>query len=124
MSSPNGRCFSFDDRANGYARGEGFAVIVLKRVADAISNGDTLRAVIRSTGTNQNGHGKSGLTRPSKGAQESLIRETYQKASLRMDLTRFVEAHGTGTPVGDPIEIDAISAAFHSKKKPKDPLIM
>lgn len=91
--SPDSRCYSFDDRANGYARGEGCGIVVLKRVADAIRDGDTIRAVIRSTGSNQNGH-TPGITQPSRDAQISLIQETYQKAGLDFATTRFFEAHG------------------------------
>lgn len=97
--SPSSRCFSFDHRANGYARGEGFGIVVLKRVSDAIEQNDTIRAVIRATGSNQDGR-TPGITQPSKVAQEQLIRDVYQKAGLSRHLTRYFEAHGTGTPVG------------------------
>ena len=98
--SHDSRCFSFDERANGYGRGEGTAVLVLKRVTDAIKDGDTIRAVIRSTGSNQDGR-TPGITQPNKNAQELLIRETYEKAGLDMHTTQYVEAHGTGTPVSE-----------------------
>lgn len=91
--SPDSRCYSFDDRANGYARGEGFGVVVLKRFCDAVRDGDTIRAVIRSTGSNQDGR-TPGMTQPSRTAQETLIRETYEKAGLDPQFTRFFEAHG------------------------------
>ena len=91
--SRDSRCYSFDHRANGYARGEGFGVVVLKRVTDAIRDGDTIRAVIRSTGSNQDGK-TPGITLPSKDAQTRLIKETYQKAALDMRMTNFFEAHG------------------------------
>lgn len=97
--SRNSRCFSFDHRANGYARGEGFGMVVLKRVSDAIVQHDTIRAVIRATGSNQDGR-TPGITQPSKAAQEQLIRDVYQKGGLSRHLTRYIEAHGTGTPVG------------------------
>lgn len=77
--------------------------MVLKRVSDAIRDGDTIRGVIRSTGSNQNGH-TSGITLPSNTAQERLIRDTYRKAGLSMEPTRFFEAHGTGTLVGDVLQ--------------------
>lgn len=92
--SHDSRCYSFDHRANGYARGEGFGVVVLKRVADAIRDGDTIRAVIRSTGSNQDGNTPS-ITLPSKDAQARLINETYQKAGLDKQMTNFFEAHGS-----------------------------
>jgi acyl transferase domain-containing protein len=93
--SKDSRCYSFDNRANGYARGDGFGVLVIKPLADAIRSGDTIRAVIRSSASNQDGK-TPGITQPSKESQEQLIRETYQKASLDMGITRYIEAHGTG----------------------------
>lgn len=91
--SHDSRSYSFDHRANGYGRGEGFGVIVIKSLSDAIHNGDTIRAIVRSTGTNQDGR-TPGITQPSKHAQETLIKDTYRKASLSMAPTRFFEAHG------------------------------
>ncbi|PGH23855.1 hypothetical protein AJ80_02103 [Polytolypa hystricis UAMH7299] len=119
--SPDGRCYSFDHRGNGYARGEGFGVVIIKRLSDAIRDGDTIRAVIRSTGSNSDGR-TPGMSLPSKEAQEVLIRDTYKKAGLDLEATRFVEAHGTGTAVGDPIESAAIGAAFRKMRSPEDPL--
>lgn len=123
MLSHSSHSYSFDSRANGYARGEGFGVVILKRLGDAIKDGDTIRAVIRSTGSNQDGR-TPGITQPSSDSQERLIRETYRKAGLSMALTRFCEAHGTGTAVGDPIESTAIGSAFREFRTPSDPLIM
>lgn len=91
--SPDGRCYSFDDRANGYSRGEGFGIVVIKRLSDAIRDGNTIRAVIRSTGSNQDGH-TPGVTQPSKESQALLIKETYKKARLDFEPTRYFEAHG------------------------------
>jgi acyl transferase domain-containing protein len=121
--SPDSKCFSFDHRANGYARGEGVAVLVLKRLSDAISDGNIIRAVIRSTGSNCDGY-TPGITQPSQIAQEQLIRETYVKADLDMSLTRFVEAHGTGTAIGDPTEAYALGSCFRKHRSTKDPLYM
>lgn len=92
--SKDSRCFSFGHRANGYGRGEGFGVLVIKPLQRALDDGDTIRAVIRSSSSNQDG--KTCLTQPSKEAQESLIRFTYKKAGLDMSSTRYFEAHGTG----------------------------
>ncbi|KAI1144939.1 hypothetical protein F4825DRAFT_467740 [Nemania diffusa] len=114
-------CFSFDHRANGYARGEGFGVIVIKPLHRAIDDGDTIRAVIRSSSSNQDGKTPS-LTQPSKEAQESLIRFTYKKAGLDLGSTRYFEAHGTGTPVGDPLEAGAIGSVFRHYRTPEEPL--
>lgn len=91
--SPRGRCHSFDDRADGYSRGEGFGIVILKRLADAIRDGDSIRAVVRSSGSNQDGH-TPGVTQPSRQMQAALIRETYAKAGLDIASTRFFEAHG------------------------------
>jgi acyl transferase domain-containing protein len=91
--SPDGVCYSFDERANGYARGEGVIAVVLKPVQAAIENGDMIRAVIRSIGSNQDGHTPI-LTQPSSQSQEELIRHVYEQGGLCMSETRYVEAHG------------------------------
>lgn len=92
--SPDSCCFSFDKRANGYARGEGAGVVILKRVEEAVRDGDTIRSVIRSTGSSQDGFTPGGLAQPSREAQSRLILDTYQKAGLDLADTRFFEAHG------------------------------
>ncbi|KAL2849435.1 hypothetical protein BJX68DRAFT_267283 [Aspergillus pseudodeflectus] len=109
--SPDGRCHSFDERANGHGRGEGLAAIILKRADDAIRDDNSIRAVVRGTDTNHDGR-TPGFVQPGRAAQTQLIRQTYKRAGLDMSLTRYVEAHGTGTPVGDPIEAGAIADAF------------
>ncbi|CAN8097860.1 unnamed protein product [Discula destructiva] len=121
MLSTDGRCFSFDDRANGYSRGEGFGVVLVKRLSDAVRDNDVIRAVVRSTGSNQDGR-TPGVTQPSTKMQAALIRETYQKAGLDFNETRFFEAHGTGTPLGDPIEAAAIGSVFRTARSPDEPL--
>jgi acyl transferase domain-containing protein len=93
LLSPLGRCFTFDERASGYSRGEGFSVLVIKRLRDAIHDGNVIRAVIRSTGSNQDGY-TPGLTQPSRDMQARLIAETYKKANLDYASTRYFEAHG------------------------------
>ncbi|KAA8624680.1 Polyketide synthase modules [Pyrenophora tritici-repentis] len=120
MMSKDSVCYSFDERASGYARGEGFGVLVLKRLSQAITDGDTIRGVIRSTGCGQDGNTPS-ITSPSQTAQERLIRETYARAGLSLDETRYFEAHGTGTPVGDPCEAAAINSVF-SSRTPEEPM--
>ncbi|KAI8966135.1 hypothetical protein F5Y11DRAFT_366391 [Daldinia sp. FL1419] len=112
---------SFDHRANGYGRGEGAAAVVLKPIADAVRDGNLIRAVIRSTGTNQDGHTPS-FTAPCLQSQESLIRQVYEKANLSPHKTRYVEAHGTGTPVGDPIEMKAIGNTLGKYRSQEEPL--
>ncbi|KAI1773209.1 fatty acid synthase S-acetyltransferase [Hypoxylon cercidicola] len=118
--SPDSLCYSFDHRANGYARGEGVIALVVKRLSTAIKDGNMIRAVVRSTGTNSDGR-TFGLTRTSAESQEQLIRDVYQKAGLGFESTHFVEAHGTGTSTGDPIEMNAIGrvfGAYHSTENP------
>lgn len=123
MLSPDGRCYSFDARANGYGRGEGISALILKRLCDAVRDNDTIRAVIRSSGTNQDGH-TPGITQPDQDSQVALIKETYEKGGLDMTRTRYFEAHGTGTPVGDPLEVGSIGRAFKNMRKPNEPILM
>ncbi|KAK7734711.1 Type I Iterative PKS [Cytospora paraplurivora] len=118
---PDGKSYSFDHRGNGYARGEGFGTLVLKRVSDAIRDGDVIRAVIRNSSTNQDGR-SPGITQPTKAGQAALIRHVYDRAGLDPSLTRFFEAHGTGTQVGDPIEASAIAEIFAPHRSPDEPL--
>ncbi|KAE8858793.1 hypothetical protein PTNB73_08273 [Pyrenophora teres f. teres] len=121
--SPDSLCYSFDHRANGYSRGEGFGVIVLKPLSQALSNNDTIRAVIRASSSNQDGR-TPGITQPSGDAQALLIRETYEKAGLDLGTTRFFEAHGTGTQIGDTTEAAAIHSVFGKYRSPEEPLIV
>ncbi|RVD82149.1 uncharacterized protein DFL_006583 [Arthrobotrys flagrans] len=120
LSSDN-RCHSFDSRANGYARAEGIGVVLVKRLSDAIKDNNTIRTVIRATGSNSDGH-TPGITQPSGASQIALIKETYKKAGLSMEKTRYCEAHGTGTPIGDPTESHAIGAAFRASRSSEEPL--
>ncbi|KAK6063375.1 Polyketide synthase-nonribosomal peptide synthetase 2 [Seiridium cupressi] len=115
MLSPDGVCRMWDRDANGYARGDGVAAVVLKTLSAALEDGDHIECIIRETGLNQDG-ATPGITMPSASAQEALIRSTYAKAGLDLqvpeDRPQYFEAHGTGTPAGDPIEAEAISKAF------------
>ncbi|RAH59477.1 polyketide synthase [Aspergillus piperis CBS 112811] len=121
--SKDGRSFSFDERGNGYGRGEGAGALIVRPLRDAIENGDSIRAVIRSTGSNQDGKTPA-ITQPSMERQEELYRETYQKAGLGLDVTRYVEGHGTGTAVGDPIEARAIGNTFRAYRSSDDPVYL
>ncbi|KAJ5888770.1 Acyl transferase/acyl hydrolase/lysophospholipase [Penicillium taxi] len=116
LLGPQGRSFSFDSRAEGYARGEGVGTVILKPLSIAVKDGDTIRAVIREIGVNQDGR-TSGMTVPSANAQETLIREVYRRAGLDVKHTMFVEAHGTGTSTGDPIEASAIAHTFMCQRE-------
>jgi acyl transferase domain-containing protein/NADPH:quinone reductase-like Zn-dependent oxidoreductase/acyl carrier protein len=107
MLSPDGRCYAFDARANGYVRAEGAGVVVLKPVAQAQADGDRIYAVILATAINQDGR-TAGLSLPSGAAQETLLRDVYARAGVLPQAVQYVEMHGTGTPAGDPIEADAV----------------
>ncbi|KAI0403744.1 polyketide synthase PksB [Xylaria palmicola] len=115
MLSPSGRCSMWDVAADGYARGEGVAVVVLKTLRQALADGDPIECVIRETGVNQDGR-TTGLTVPSNLAQAALIRDTYRRAGLDLhnpeDRPQFFHAHGTGTQAGDPQEAEAISSSL------------
>ncbi len=111
MLSPDGECRAFDIDANGYVRGEGAGVVLLKPLAAALADGDPIYAVIRATAINQDGR-TTGMTVPSPRAQQAMIEEALRKAGLQPRDVQYVEAHGPGTRVGDPIEATAISAAL------------
>ncbi|PSR79071.1 putative hybrid NRPS/PKS enzyme [Coniella lustricola] len=115
LLSPTGQSRMWDANANGYARGDGVAAVVLKRLSDAIADGDQIECLIRETGVNQDGH-SNGITVPSAEAQAALIQSTYARAGLDLanphDWPQFFEAHGTGTKAGDPREARAISQCF------------
>ncbi|BCS04777.1 putative hybrid PKS-NRPS biosynthetic cluster [Aspergillus luchuensis] len=115
MLSPTGKSRMWDSSADGYARGEGVGVVILKRLGDALRDGDPIESVIRETAVNSDGR-TNGLTMPSSASQADLIRQTYRRAGLdptkASDRCQYFEAHGTGTPVGDPLEAEAIHSAF------------
>ncbi|WP_437672444.1 beta-ketoacyl synthase N-terminal-like domain-containing protein [Sorangium sp. So ce131] len=120
MLSPDGRSKAFDARANGYVRGEGAGIVVLKPLGRALDDGDPIYAVIRGSGVNQDGR-TNGITVPNGEAQQALIREVYARAGVSPAQIQYVEAHGTGTPVGDPIEANALGAALGAGRAPDDP---
>ncbi|MEU0303533.1 SDR family NAD(P)-dependent oxidoreductase [Streptomyces sp. NPDC006175] len=111
MLSASGRCHTFDDRADGFVPGDGVGVLVLKRLADALADGDHIRGVIRGSGINQDG-ASNGITAPSAASQERLETSVYDTFGIRPDGIQMVEAHGTGTKLGDPIEYRALKNAF------------
>ncbi|KAK1971981.1 beta-ketoacyl synthase domain-containing protein [Colletotrichum sublineola] len=121
--SPDGKCFAFDARANGYGRGEGIGFVVLKKLSDAVRDNDTIRAVIRGTHVNQDGL-TTGITLPSKEAQVANIRALYTKHNLDMKQTSFVECHGTGTQAGDFRELKAISETLAEGRKTENPVFV
>ncbi|HET9382403.1 MAG TPA: polyketide synthase, partial [Streptomyces sp.] len=109
--SPDGRCHTFDARANGYVRGEGGACIVLKRLDRALADGDRVHCVVRGSAMNNDGGGPT-LTTPHREAQEALLRTAYERAGVAPGQVSYVELHGTGTPVGDPVEAAALGAVL------------
>lgn len=111
MMSADGRCKTFDASADGYVRGEGCGLVVLKRLSDALEAGDPVLAVVRGSCVNQDG-ASAGLTVPNGDAQASLIRRTLEQAQLQGDQIDVLEAHGTGTPLGDPIELKALAPIY------------
>ncbi|MFH9299429.1 type I polyketide synthase, partial [Streptomyces sp. NPDC017520] len=121
--SPDGTAYTFDARANGFVRGEGGGVVVLKPLARAVADGDRIYGVIRGSAVNNDG-ATPGLTVPSREAQRDVIREAYGKAGISPSDVQYVELHGTGTPVGDPIEANALGDVFSSHRAPGDPLFV
>ena len=113
----DGRCKTFDAAANGFGRGEGCGLVVLKRLSDAQTDGDTILAVLRGSMLNQDGR-SSGLSAPNGPAQQTVIRQALQQAGLQPDQVDYIEAHGTGTTLGDPIEIGALNAVFAQRTRP------
>ena len=119
----DGKCYAFDSRGSGYGRGEGVAMIVLKRLDEALRDGDSIRGVIRNTAVGQDGK-TSGITLPNGEAQQHLISSVYASAMLDPSETGYVEAHGTGTIAGDTTEIDAIRKAFCKDRDLESPLFV
>ncbi|MGE4278083.1 MAG: SDR family NAD(P)-dependent oxidoreductase [Magnetospirillum sp.] len=111
MLSKDGRCFSFDGRANGFVPGEGAGVLLLKRLDDALRDADPIHAVIRGWGVNQDGR-TNGITAPNPQAQTRLIRDVHQRFGIAPASIGMIECHGTGTPLGDPIEVEGLTDAF------------
>ncbi|WP_309891777.1 SDR family NAD(P)-dependent oxidoreductase [Archangium sp.] len=109
--SPDGRCRTFDARANGFVRGEGCGVVVLKRLSDAQRDGDHIWAVLRGSSINHDGR-SGGLTVPNVLSQEATLRKALDSAEVAASDIGYVEAHGTGTPLGDPIELEALKAVI------------
>lgn len=121
MLSPDGRCRAFDASANGFVRAEGVGAFILKRLDDAIRDGDRILSLVLGTGCNQDGR-TSGMAMPSVDAQEALLREVYTNGGIDPAKVRYVEAHGTGTAVGDPCEAESIGRFFGQHRTEDQPL--
>ena len=123
MLSGDGRCRTFDADATGFSRGEGCGVVVLKRLSDALRDGDRVLAVVKGSAVNQDGP-SSGLTAPNGPAQEAVIRDALRAAGVDAASVSYVEAHGTGTILGDPIEVQALGQTYGSAHDPDRPLLI
>ncbi|MEU4173851.1 SDR family NAD(P)-dependent oxidoreductase [Streptomyces sp. NPDC026589] len=121
--SPDGRCYTFDSRANGYVRGEGGGLVVLKPLDAALADGDRVYCVIRGTAVNNDGT-TNGITVPSRTAQEAVVREAFTRAGREPHEAQYVELHGTGTPLGDPIEASALGAVLGTAREAGSPLLV
>lgn len=123
MVAPDGRCKTFDARADGFGRGEGCGVVVLKRLSDAMEAGDRVLALIRGSAVNQDG-ASSALSVPNGLAQEAVVREALERAGVEPGQVSYVEAHGTGTELGDPLEMEALAKVFGHSRDPGNPLLV
>ena len=121
--SKDGRCKSFDQSADGYGRGEGCGIAVLKRLSDAVRDGDSILALIRGSATNHDGR-SNGLTAPSVQAQMSVIKKSLNQANINPSDMGLIEAHGTGTPLGDPIEMEAINSVYCGEREGNKDLLV
>jgi len=121
--SPDGRCFTFDARANGYVRGEGGGIVALKLLGRAVADGDHVYGVIRSTAVNNDGGGE-GLTAPARRAQEHVLELACRRAGVALSDVQYVELHGTGTKLGDQVEAAALGATLGSSRDPAAPLVV
>ncbi len=121
MLSPEGKCRPFDAGANGYVRGEGCGLVLLKRLADAERDGDQVLAIIRATSVNQDGR-TSGISAPNGQSQQECIRAAHAQAGVAAADISYIEAHGTGTPLGDPIEMQALAEIFQRTSDTERPV--
>ena len=121
--SPEGQCKTFDAKADGYVRGEGCGVLLLKRFSDALRDKDTILAVIKASAVNNDGK-SAGLTVPNGKSQEEVMRKALKLSQLASTDISYLEAHGTGTPLGDPIEVHAINQVYGSTPRQDNPLYL
>ncbi len=123
MMSSDGHCKTFDESADGYVRGEGCGLVLLKPLVHAQSDGDTILAIIRGSAVNQDGR-SNGITAPNGPSQEAVIRQALQNAKVAPEQISFVETHGSSTPLGDPIEVAALKAVLMQQRTADQPCIL
>lgn len=123
MMSPDGHCKAFDSRANGFVRGEGCGLVVLKRLADAVADGDHILAIVRGSAVNQDGR-SNGITAPNGLSQKALLRDALKNGGVHASQITYVETHGTGTALGDPIEVEALSAVIGKERQSGPPCFL
>lgn len=123
MLAPDGRCKTFDAKADGYVRSEGCGILILKRLSEAIQNGDPILATIKGTSVDQDGS-SGGLTIPNRVSQARLLTQALRNSKLNADEIQYIEAHGTGTSLGDPIEMGAIHDVYANERTSQNPLIV
>ncbi len=123
VMASDGRCKTFDARADGVVRSEGCGIVVLKRLADALKDGDPILALIRGSAVNQDGR-SAGLTAPNGQAQQALLRQALKQARIAPAEISYVETHGTGTPLGDPIEVEALATVYGQPSANVQPCVL
>ena len=123
MLAADGRCKTFDASADGFVRAEGCGIVVLKRLADAVADGDPVLAVLRGTAVNQDGRSTQ-MTAPNGLAQQAVIRSALQRSGVTPDQVTYIETHGTGTVLGDPIEVEALAEIYGRPRADGQPLVL
>jgi myxalamid-type polyketide synthase MxaE and MxaD len=123
LMAPDGRCKTFDDSADGFVRSEGCGMVLLKRLSDAVADGNNILAVIRGSAINQDGR-SNGITAPNGPSQVLVIKDALENAGVRPEAVSYIETHGTGTSLGDPIEVQAIAEVMCDSHDHKNPLML
>ncbi|MBA2679850.1 MAG: acyltransferase domain-containing protein, partial [Ktedonobacteraceae bacterium] len=123
MTSPDGRCKTFDARADGITRGEGCGVVVLKRLSQAQADHDPILGIVRGSAVNQDGH-SNGLTAPNALSQQAVLLQALQQGNVKPEEVSYIETHGTGTALGDPIEVSALTRVYSTHRERENPCVL